>query len=61
MPFTVRVEDGRELPLYVESAEVAAVVAEVRTGSPATLVIRGDEPFVRYPSRLRRLLDWWES
>jgi hypothetical protein len=60
-PFTVRVEDGRELPLYVPSAEVAAAVAEIRNGQLAVLVLRGDEPFLRRPSRLRRLLDWWES
>jgi hypothetical protein len=61
MPYTVRVEDGREYRLYVVSAAQAAVDAEYRSGKQAVLIIRADEPFVRRPSRLRRLVNWIEK
>lgn len=67
MPFVVRVESGQEFSLYAETAAHAAREAEARSMagrqrlSPAVLVVRADEPFIRNPSRLRRLLDWWES
>lgn len=59
MPFTVRTEDGRESAHYVESAAVAATRAEIHCGSPAVLVIRADEPFLRKRSWLRRAIDRW--
>lgn len=59
MPFTVRVEDGRETAHYTTSAAQAAVDAEHRCSSPAVLVIRADEPFQRRrPALWRRL---WEA
>lgn len=60
-PFVVRLQDGRERRAYFADAQQAALCCALEFESPIVLIVRADEPFVRYPSLLRRFVDWVES
>lgn len=61
-PFVVRFEDGREAPIVAQHMEHALMQAKLMgRRAPITLLVRADEPWVRHPSLLRRLLNWLES